>query len=70
MVTDDLIQGRVIKAGDVVREVAKLAGGSGGGKAHLAQAGGRDPAKLDGALAAVPDIVRDICRIAANRVDA
>ncbi len=70
VVTDDLIQGRVIKAGDVVREVAKLAGGSGGGKAHLAQAGGRDPAKLDGALAAVPDIVRDICRIAANRMDA
>jgi alanyl-tRNA synthetase len=68
VVTDDLIEGRVLKAGDVVREVAKLAGGSGGGKAHLAQAGGRDPDKLDGALAAVSDIVRKMA--AASRVDA
>ena len=57
VVTDDLIQGRGLKAGDIVRDVAQLAGGSGGGKPHLAQAGGRDPGKIDEALAAVGDIV-------------
>ena len=57
VVTDDLIKGRGLKAGDIVRGVAQLAGGSGGGKAHLAQAGGRDPGKLDEALAQVASIV-------------
>ena len=57
VVTDDLIKGRGLKAGDIVRGVAQLAGGSGGGKPHLAQAGGRDPGKLDEALAQVADIV-------------
>ncbi len=41
---------RGLKAGDWVREVAKVAGGSGGGKPDMAQAGGKDPAKLDDAL--------------------
>ena len=57
VVTDDLIKGRGLKAGDIVRGVAQLAGGSGGGKAHLAQAGGRDPGKLDEALEQVAGIV-------------
>ena len=57
VVTDDLIKGRGLKAGDIVRGVAQLAGGSGGGKPHLAQAGGRDPGKLDEALEQVADIV-------------
>ncbi len=57
VVTDDLIAGRGLKAGDIVRSVAQLAGGSGGGKAHLAQAGGRDPDKLDAALNQVARIV-------------
>ena len=57
VVTDDLIEGRGLKAGDIVRGVAQLAGGSGGGKAHLAQAGGRDPGKLDEALEQVAHIV-------------
>ena len=57
VVTDDLIKGRGLKAGDIVRGVAQLAGGSGGGKAHLAQAGGRDPGKLDEALEQVARIV-------------
>ena len=58
VVTDDLIAGRKLKAGDIVKQVAQLVGGSGGGKPHLAQAGGRDPDKLDAALEAVEDIVR------------
>ncbi len=57
VVTDDLIKSRGLKAGDIVRGVAQLAGGSGGGKPHLAQAGGRDPDKLDEALAQVAGIV-------------
>ena len=57
VVTDDLIKARGLKAGDIVRGVAQLAGGSGGGKAHLAQAGGRDPGKLDEALAHAAHIV-------------
>ncbi len=57
VVTDDLIKGRGLKAGDIVRGVAQLAGGSGGGKAHLAQAGGRDPGKLDEVLEQVACIV-------------
>ena len=57
VVTDDLIKGRGLKAGDIIRDVAQLAGGSGGGKPHLAQAGGRDSGKIDEALAAVGDIV-------------
>ena len=57
VVTDDLIKGRGLKAGDIVRGVAQLAGGSGGGKPHLAQAGGRDPSKIDEALEQAADIV-------------
>jgi alanyl-tRNA synthetase len=58
VVTDDLAKTGALKAGDIVREVAQLAGGSGGGKPHMAQAGGGDADKLDGALAAAEQIVR------------
>ena len=60
VVTDDVIGGRGLKAGDIVRQVAQLAGGSGGGRPHMAQAGGGDPDKLDEALAAVPAIVQQL----------
>jgi alanyl-tRNA synthetase len=43
---------RGLKAGDVVRAAAQVAGGGGGGRDTMAQAGGRDPAKLPEALAA------------------
>jgi alanyl-tRNA synthetase len=42
-----------VKAGDLVKEGAKLVGGSGGGKPELAQAGGPDASGLDKALAAI-----------------
>ncbi len=42
------------QAGKLVQEVAKLVGGGGGGRPDLAQAGGKDPSKLDDALSAVP----------------
>jgi alanyl-tRNA synthetase len=39
-----------IRAGDLVRTLAKVIGGSGGGRPDLAEAGGKDPARLDEAL--------------------
>ncbi len=45
-----------LKAGDLVREAAKLVGGAGGGKPDLAQAGGSDPAGLPAALQKVKDL--------------
>jgi alanyl-tRNA synthetase len=44
-------------AGKLIQEVAKVAGGSGGGRPELAQAGAKDPARLDEALAHVYDFV-------------
>ena len=49
-----------IQAGKLVGAVAKLVGGSGGGKAEIAEAGGRDPSQLDAALAAAPGIVAEL----------
>ena len=48
-VSDDLIA-KGLKAGDWIRDTAKAAGGGGGGRPQMAQAGGKDPAKLDAAL--------------------
>jgi alanyl-tRNA synthetase len=41
-----------LQAGKFIGGIAKLCGGGGGGRPNLAQAGGRDGAALDGALAA------------------
>ena len=57
VVTDDLIA-RGVRAGDLVKEVAAVAGGSGGGKPHLAQAGGKDASKIDAALAMAETALR------------
>ena len=43
---------RGVKAGDVVRIAAEVVGGGGGGRDTMAQAGGKDPERLDDALAA------------------
>jgi alanyl-tRNA synthetase len=42
-----------VKAGDLVKEAARLVGGAGGGKPDLAQAGGADPSGLDAALSRI-----------------
>lgn len=41
-----------LKAGDLIREIAPLVGGGGGGRPDMAQAGGKNPAGIDDALAA------------------
>jgi alanyl-tRNA synthetase len=56
-VTPDLLD-RGLHAGNLVREAAKVIGGSGGGRPNMAQAGGKDVAKLGDALNQVPDWVR------------
>lgn len=57
-VTDPVVK-RGVKAGDLVKQVAQIVGGSGGGRPQLATAGGRDPARLGEALAKVPGLVHD-----------
>ena len=54
-VTSDLT-GR-IKAGDIVKQIAPLVGGTGGGRPDFAQAGGRDASRLDEALERVTALV-------------
>ena len=56
-VTPDLVA-RGIHAGNLLREAAKVIGGGGGGRPDMAQAGGKDAAKLEDALATVTDWVR------------
>jgi alanyl-tRNA synthetase len=56
MVTSDLVN-RGFHAGDIVSQVAKVAGGGGGGKPGMAQAGGRDANKIDEALEVVKSVV-------------
>lgn len=51
-----------VKAGDVVREVAKLAGGGGGGRPDSAMAGCKDVSKLGSAMDKAADIVRSMMK--------
>jgi alanyl-tRNA synthetase len=56
VVTPDLVA-KGYNAGDIVRKIAKVTGGGGGGKPNLAQAGGKDKDKLDEALSLVRELV-------------
>ena len=58
MVTKDL-NSKGISAGNIVREVAKVTGGNGGGRPDMAQAGGKDLSKVDEALAIVIELVKN-----------
>jgi len=62
VVTDDIIKSRGIKAGDVVKEISQIVGGTGGGKPHLAQGGGKDIGKLRDALDSLPEIVKKMIK--------
>ena len=59
VVTKDLIQ-RGYHAGNMIREVARTAGGSGGGRADMAQAGGKKTDELPRALQAAYDLVSKV----------
>ncbi len=57
-VTADLVA-HGLHAGELVKSAARIVGGGGGGKPTLAQAGGRDASRLQEAIAAAPDWVRE-----------
>ncbi len=57
-VTDDLTDR--VNAGDVVRELAPIVGGRGGGRPNLAQAGGSDVDQIDAALEKAPEVVEQL----------
>ena len=62
VVTDDLIKERSLQAGKIVGALAREVGGGGGGRPHLATAGGKDVERLDRAIADAPSIVRSFLR--------
>ncbi len=57
VVSDDLIKDKNLSAGKIVGELAKLVGGGGGGRPHLATAGGKDIQRIPTALSKVENIV-------------
>lgn len=52
-----------LRAGDIAKQVAAVAGGSGGGRPDMAQAGGRDPEKIGEALARLDDILGQLLNL-------
>ena len=56
MASKELV-GKGIHCGQIVKEVATLCGGGGGGRPDMAQAGGKDPEKLDAALNAAWSVI-------------
>ncbi len=58
-VTKDLIE-KGYHAGKIIKEVATICGGSGGGRPDMAQAGGKDAGKLDSALSFVEEWVKSV----------
>ena len=57
-VTDDLTK-KGLKAGDIVKEIAPIVDGGGGGQPHLAQAGGKSPEKITDALAKARYLIKE-----------
>jgi alanyl-tRNA synthetase len=60
--TKEVAQQRGLHAGNLIRQVAQMVGGGGGGRPDMAQAGGRDAEKLDAALAEAPALLREAMR--------
>ena len=57
VVSDDLIKDKKILAGKIVGDIAKIVGGGGGGRPHLATAGGKDVSKIAEALSKVEEFI-------------
>ena len=55
--SDDLVE-KGLHAGNIVKEVAKVAGGGGGGKANMAQAGAKDISKIDEAFSVAKALIK------------
>jgi alanyl-tRNA synthetase len=55
-VTDDLVKS--ISAADILKQIAPIIDGGGGGRPNMAQAGGKKPDKLDDALAKADEIIK------------
>ncbi len=57
-VTDDLIK-KGLKAGEIVGQIAPIVDGGGGGRPQMAQAGGKNPEKIDEALAKAAELIKE-----------
>jgi alanyl-tRNA synthetase len=57
-VTDDLVK-KGLKAGDIVKQIAPLIDGGGGGRPQMAQAGGKNPEKIDEALTRAAELIKE-----------
>ncbi|MEG2539321.1 MAG: DHHA1 domain-containing protein, partial [Clostridium sp.] len=51
-----------VHAGNIVKEIAKITGGGGGGRPDMAQAGGKDVTKVDEALVTAKQIITDMIK--------
>jgi alanyl-tRNA synthetase len=59
MATPDIVS-RGVHSGKLIKKVSEIAGGSGGGKPEMAQAGAKDKEKINEALQAVPKFIEDL----------
>jgi alanyl-tRNA synthetase len=56
--TDDLIK-KGLKAGDIVKAIAPIIDGGGGGRPQMAQAGGKNPKKINEALKKAAELINE-----------
>ena len=60
--TNDVIQ-KGLKAGDVVKAIAPIVDGGGGGRPQMAQAGGKKPERIDDALKKAAELIGHKLRV-------
>jgi alanyl-tRNA synthetase len=56
--TNDLVE-KGMSAGDVIKNIAPIVDGGGGGRPQMAQAGGKNPQKIGEALAKASEIIKE-----------
>jgi alanyl-tRNA synthetase len=57
--TNDLVK-KGVKAGDIVKQIAPIVDGGGGGKPQMAKAGGKNPDRIDDALTRAAEIIKEL----------